>query len=636
MSLGYEAQGKLEWSEPPNKSFGDLSFRVAYQLAKQAKKKPPEIATELAQEISKSLLSEGRYVASVEGHQSGFLNFRIKDSVFFLDLLAKALDPSYGRIDLGEGGSKTVLVEHTAVNPNKALHIGHLRNVAIGDSVSRIFKFTRHNVSVLNYIDDSGLQVADILVGLKFLNYPEDAPAGVKYDHYAGDSIYVEVNKQYAQNPTLKEKQKFVLKAIEERDPDVFPFAAKITDRILREQLVTCWRFGAFYDLLVYESDIIQSKLWEYVFSELKARGIARHETEGKFLGCWIVTVPGEKEGEDKVLVRADGTATYVAKDTPLAGLKVGLIPDRFSYTRYIVQPNETQLWRTRAEGGETKTPPVPWGADKSITVIDTRQARLQRIITHILDQLAGTNSDGSIEERNVHLGYAIVSLSQKTASSLPGAEKFAVSAEEPSELVTMSGRKGTYINADDVLDAVKSKALEETKKRNTSVTDEKWLDTVSEQLAISAVRFSLLKQDLDKIIVFDLEDALQLIGETGPYMLYTFARASSITSKIGEMESEGELSPELLNTDSEVDLMKLISKFDIYVERSVKMLAPKWIAHFSFELCEAFNKFYEKNRVIQEENVDRRHSRIALVLAFRSVLKNSLELLGIQTLERI
>ncbi|MDG6998001.1 MAG: arginine--tRNA ligase, partial [Nitrososphaerota archaeon] len=202
-------------------------------------------------------------------------------------------------------------------------------------------------------------------------------------------------------------------------------------------------------------------------------------------------------------------------------------------------------------------------------------------------------------------------------------------------EVVTMSGRKGTYINADDVFDLLKRHALEETKKRNPEVTDESWFELVSEKLAISAIRFTLLKQDLDKMIIFDLEDSLKLIGETGPYMLYTYARASSILAKAG-VESETASNFAVLDSETEQNMADLISKFDLFIEKSVKMLAPKWIAHYSFELCEAFNKFYEKNRVIQEPDKVRKAVRLQLVRAFQNVLKKSLDLLGIECLPKI
>jgi arginyl-tRNA synthetase len=629
--LGYPVPSTIEWDEPPAPELGDASFRIGYQLAKSAGKKPAQISGEIAEKIENELKSQFKLVEKVEAHPSGFLNFWINRSRFFETVLLEARNSGYGSLDLG--GGKSALVEHTAVNPNKALHVGHLRNVALGDCIARILRFTNHSVKVLNYIDDSGLQVADVLVGFLYLGFPRQAPPGKKYDHYAGDDVYVAVNKRYDTDPSLKEKQKLVLKAIEERDKDIFPTAVEITDAILKEQLKTCWRFNASYDLFVYESDIIRSKLWEDTFSELKTKGIAKLEKEGMFAGCWIVTIKGEKEGEDKVLVRSDGTATYVAKDIPFAALKVGLIPDRFYYSKYSTEPDGHQIWRTESSGkGGTKSP-VVWGADISITAIGIEQGRLQRVILRILEQLAG---GADLSRKYVHLGYSLVTLSRETASSLSGTSTSAADASSSEGSVRMAGRKGIYINADVVMDALKSKAMEETKKRNPEESDQGFFDSVSEKLAISALRFSLLKQDLDKTITFDLEESLKLVGETGPYMLYTYARATNILSKIAEQSRADKIRADLLVSNAEQNLVLLLSKFDIYVEKCVKMLAPKWIAHSSFELCESFNKFYEANRVLQEPNPDLRSARIELVRSFQNVLKSALGLLGIEVLPKI
>jgi arginyl-tRNA synthetase len=401
----------------------------------------------------------------------------------------------------------------------------------------------------------------------------------------------------------------------------------EVTDRIIKEQLKTCWRFGARYDLFIYESDIIHSNLWSTVFESLKKKGIVRLETEGKLEGCWVVTVEGETEGEEKVLVRSDGTATYVAKDIPTAALKIALVPDPFKYSVYTAQPDGTNIWRTMVGEGERKTSPVPWGSE-NLTLIDSRQARLQRIVQYILAKSSGED----IKSKYGYVAYAIISLSPKTASALSITSE--ESEGEQQKVVTMSGRHGTYVNADDAMDLVKEKALEETKKRNPTVENPDWFDGVAEKLAISAIRFSILKQDLDKMIVFDSEESLKLIGETGPYLLYTYARASSVLSKLdASKRNSGE---PLIQTPEEIALLKTISKFSLSVEKTVKNLAPKWLAHYTYALSESFNSFYEVNRIIQEPNERTRNSRIELTKATRSVLASCLYLLGIEASERI
>jgi arginyl-tRNA synthetase len=632
-SLGYPRPEDLESAEPPDKEYGDLSFRVAFQISKQTRKKPSELALQIARK-AKEFASQARYVESIEAHPSGFLNFKLNKMSFYSQVLREAGKQGYGKITIGS--NQRVLIEHTSVNPNGALHIGHMRNVAIGDCLARVFAFASYSVQVLNYIDDSGLQVADLIVGMKYLGFSEDSPQGVKYDHYTRAPIYVQVTKKYDEDSSLLKKRELVLKQIEQHDPDIIDLVFRVTDRVLREQLKTCWRFGAYYDLLVYESDIIGTHLWSTVFEELKTKGIARFVTEGKLAGTWVVTVKGESEGEDKVLVRSNGVATYIAKDTPFAALKMGLVKDRFSYSRYVIQPNGKQLWRTMTSGGEVRESPVSWNPDKALTPIDDRQARLQRIIQYILSELAGQ----SMENRYIHVGYAIVSLSPKTAQMLGTDENEKQTNHYEKHSVTMAGRKGIFVYGDDALDALKRRALEETRKRNPDSNDSAWLESVSEKIAISALRYSLLKQDLDKVIVFDLEESLRLVGETGPYLLYTYARASSIITKWKKDSTEqgledGTFVPQL-KEETEIDLAKLISKFSIAVEKAVKMIAPKWIAHYSYEICEAFNKFYETNRVLQEPDPVLRRSRLKLVFATQNVLRESLGLLGIDVLERI
>ncbi len=627
--LGYSSVNELAWLEPPDSTLGDLAFRVAFDLAKSLGKKPGEIASAIS-ERSKDRVASSRYILSLEGHQSGFLNAKINLRNLAKDVLERAAEGSYGKIDLGHGSP--VLIEHTSVNPNKALHVGHLRNVAIGDCLNRVFRFSGYDTYVLNYIDDSGLQVADIIVGFNYLGFPKESTGNEKYDHYAGDTVYVTVTKKYETDPTLREKQKFVLKSMESNDSSISKIRLEITDRILKEQLKTCWRFGARYDLFVYESDIIHSNLWSTVFQTLKDKGIAKYETEGKLAGCWIVSTADEVEGEDKVLVRSDGTATYVAKDIPFAALKAGVVSDPFSYSIYVQQPDGSNILRTEINS-ENKTSPVPWGSE-SLTLIDTRQARLQRIIQYILSIF----SYGINESKYKFVGYAIISLSSRTASALaPAYEKDLEGESGDGKVVTMSGRHGTYVNADDAMDLVKSKALEETRKRNPEINDPTWFDNVAEKVAISALRFGILKQDLDKMIVFDSEESLKLIGETGPYLLYTYARTSSIISKLGS-ERRSDAMSEYTKLDSleEMALIKTISKFSICIEKTVKNLAPKWLAHYSYSLCESFNSFYEAHRVLQEPDPEVRESRIRLIRASQNVLRSCLSLLGIEALERV
>jgi arginyl-tRNA synthetase len=623
-SVVEEALKKLDYpivefhiSEPPEEGYGDLAANTAFTLAKRLRRPPLEVAKKIASEIK---LSEDSLIESVTADPPGYINFKLN-----YNLLAEKLLPNLRSseqvkpIDIGKGVKVTI--EHTSVNPNKALHIGHLRNVAIGDVIYRLLKHSGYDVKVLNYIDDSGAQVADVIVGFLYCNFKPEAPQGEKFDHYCGDTVYVKVNEMYGQNPALIEKQKQVLKELEDPSSEVSRLAKKITTQILEEQLKTCWRFGARYDCLNFESHIIHSKLWEELFEELKRRGIVKFVEEGRLKGCWIVEVEGEEEGEEKVLVRADGTATYVAKDIPYAAWKLGLVKDPFLYVEYAKQPDGTTLWATDLAQGCKK--PDFYGAEKSIVVIDVRQSRLQRIIKYILKQIAGE----SVEERYVHLGYAVVSLSPQTAKEMGFTEE--------ERLLHMSGRKGIYLNADDVLDALKKKALEETMKRNPGESME-WCERVSESIAVAALRFDLLKQDLDKMVVFDLSKALSLEGDTGPYILYSYVRASRILEKASAEGLNPSTPKPIITQLSEKRLLKALSKFDLVVEEAVKTLSPKTLARYAIQLATLFNNFYESTPVLSCLAEDVRASRLMLVAAFKAVLGKTMELLGLPIVERM
>jgi len=603
-------QVEFEPQEPPRAEFGDIYVNVAFSLAKALKKSPYEIAKMLAEKIGNA---DG---LSCEPYQPGYINFRIDyPELAFATLVREPPIPN-----LGNG--ERAIIEHTSVNPNKALHVGHARNVFLGDSISRILKATGYNVSVLNYVDDSGLQVADIIVGFLHAGFSvEPTNKQEKYDHYAGDTVYVKVTDLYEKSPKLQEKRGVVLKEIEERNSKTAKFAAEITKRILKEQLNTCWRVNAYYDCLVFESHILATKMWERFFKTLKEKGIAKYVKSGELAGCWIAITKEGEEDTEKVLVRSNGTATYIAKDIPFAAWKLGLTEDKFGYRMFLKQPNGQKLYATTLDGNEKH--PEFWGAKKALTVIDVRQRRLQDIISAILASLAGSE----IASRYIHLGYEVVTLSKNTATEL------GIEAEK--KFLQMSGRKGTYINLDNALDALHKKALTETKSRNEGES-KKWLEGIAEKIAIAAIRYELLKQDLDKIIIFDLQESLNLVGETGPYLQYSYARASRILEKAGFAAKVTEKSAAMLDKEWEVALIKMLSKFDLKVEEASANTAPKVLARYAFQLSSLFNSFYEKSPVISETNEEVKKARLALVTAFRNNLGKTAGLLGIDTPSRI
>lgn len=605
---------EFDVSEPPRKEFGDLTCNVAFQLAKHAKKAPPKIAAELAQAMQ---VDAGGYVESVEAHPAGYVNFKANYAKLSADTLSQVLNnPSgYGYPQTGAG--LHVLIEHTSVNPNKALHVGHIRNVIIGDALYRLLRATSHRVTVLNYVDDSGLQVADIVIGFKFAGFSIDPPAGKKFDQYSGDDVYVKINEMYEKDPALAEKRKLVLREIEEGKSEIAQLASQVTLRVLSEQLKTCWRMKARYDLLNFESHIVASKLWSESFELLKKHGIAQYETEGKNKGCWVIEA---KDEEDKVIVRSDGTATYVAKDIPYAAWKLGLVKDPFSYNEFAKQWDGTMLYATSLAG---KNEGMSFNSgQRVITVIDSRQARLQRIISQVLAKIGG-----GIDSRHYHhLGYEAVTISGETAKAL------GIDIGDR-EFMHMSGRKGIYVNADYVMDTLHSRAYAEVKLRNPDF-DEQTLHRIAEEIAISALRYNMIRQDLDKIITFDIKESLSLEGDTGPYLQYAYARSQRILEKSGQQVSGNSF--DRLSQEAEIVLIKEISKLDLVIEDAANSLSPKTLARYAYSLATAFNLFYEKVPVLKEQDDATRSARLSLVKAFGITLKNALDVLGIVALDRM
>jgi arginyl-tRNA synthetase len=605
---------EVEVTLPPNDAYGDLASAVPIRIAKQTSQKPGDVAVALADKAL-GLAKKSRYIGSVSPHKGGYLNFTINRSRFVAD--------SIGAISSGDLGAERkagerIVIEHTNVNPNKALHIGHARNLVLGDSLVHVMRYLGEKVQVLNYIDDSGAQVADIIVGFKFLGLPDEPPAGVKYDVYCGDRVYTRVNQEYAKNPTLKEKQSLVLREIEKGTGELADYTRAIVRRILEAQLSTCWRLGATYDLLNWESQLVHSKMWERIFETLKKTGDVKFQDQGENKGCWVI--PDPESGEEKVVVRSDGTVVYVAKDIPYAAWKVGLVEDPFGYDVFSTDQPGGVLYSTTLDGKRQNL--HFGGADLAVSVIDTRQSYLQRIVAKVLEKL----HEGS-SRRYLHRSYEVVSLSKKTAASL--------GFDIEGEFAHMSGRKGLYVNADTMLDKLKEKARSETRKRNLSESD-KWVDDVAEAVAVSALRYELLKQDPDKMIIFDMEDALQFQGDTGPYLLYTYARARRILDKTEGKSRINQSSAEKLVKKQELQLAKKMSTLDMSATTAGEFLSPKEIARFAHELAVLFNEFYESVPVNKEPDPELRDARLALVDASSRVLAESLRLMGIPVKDRI
>ncbi len=598
--------------EPAKPGFGDVSSNISFLLAKNLKKSPQEISNTISEKYSQF---NHTLVSKVESHPSGYLNFFANWEKLNQLILSESNLNEFGSVDLGK--NSTVVVEHTSVNPNKALHIGHIRNIIIGDTISRILEKSNYKVNVLNYVDDSGLQVADILVGFRHLGFSQNPPEGKKFDHYCGDDVYVKTTEKYEQDSSLEEIRKNILKELEDGTSEIARFADEITGKVLENQLETCWNLGVTYDCLNYESQIIRSGLWSKIFEKLKEMNLIEFEKEGKNSGCWVLR--GEGKEEDKVIVRSNGTATYIAKDIPYAAWKLGILEDPFNYKKYKkVQTGTRILWQTTLDS--SNEPKQNFAGEKVITVIDSRQARLQKIITTLMAKFK------SASDAYIHLGYESVTLSADTAKTL--------GLDTDGKQAQMSGRKGLYVNADSVYDLLKNKTTEETAKRHPEMNSSE-IEKTAHQISVGTLRYEMIKQDLDKIITFDLTKSLSLEGDTAPYIQYTHARAARIIEK-SEQTPTIDVDFSLLTDPNELYLVRMIGLFDLQVRDAARNLSPKVISRYCHDLAVAFNSFYENVKVLNIDNENLEKSRLCLVHSFKMTIGRALNLLGIDAPNRM
>jgi len=617
---GYDIEVSVE--EPTDPSYGDLTTTVALQLANQLRKNPKEVAEQIARRID---FKAHPYVKSVR-QVAGYLNFTFEPlnySVAVLEGISRNRS-DYGRPEGVE--PKRVLVEHTNSNPNKALHIGTLRNTVLGDCLARVLRYAGHVVRVLNYIDDSGAQVADNLVAHLYMGRPME-PKGERFDVYAG-RVYAEVHSTIESDEELAKKKSEIMSKIEQGDNEIARTARIFAERVVSDQLRTCWSANVFFDLLNWESDIVKSGLFDESISSLEKYGRISRPQDGRNKGAVTirlgdVEVFSKLEEPDEVLIRSDGTATYVGKDIAYAWWKVGEPSIDFKYRTFVVQPNGQTLWTTdHTKGGSS--PERYNGVDLAITVVDSRQEYPQTVVREALGFLS-QRAKGSYRP----FLYEVVALSGETAYQLSKDESF-----RPRKIVHMSGRKGLVVNAEDVLAELSKRAKSESSKRNPSAREE-WLDLVGSEIAVGSIRYALAKADLKNLMVFDIEEALRLDGDTGQRLQYAHARAYGILLKAGPYE-QGPLLPQLLKSEPEVTLVKELAKFSHWVKLAVEGLQPKYLTQYAKQLADKFNIFYESCPVLSAEPPDLRSSRLHLTEAFVVVFGKVLDLLGIPALKEM
>jgi arginyl-tRNA synthetase len=620
---------------PPNRSLGDLAAPVAFQLARALKKPPRAIAQELA-----AALAGVPGVARVTAAPNGYLNFFLDRPAFLLARLRQAVPPQ------SAGGDKTI-VEHTAINPNKAAHIGHLRNAALGDTLVRVLRFRGTPVEVQNYIDDLGVQVADIVVGFRELEGRD--LAGVKaiadttrFDYYCWD-LYSRVTEWYEQDKAHLDARARTLHDLEHGGNAAADIGAFIVDRIVRAHLATMARLNIGYDLLTYEGDIVRLHFWTHAFEILKAQGAVFKQTEGRLAGCWVMRIEDggapdaadeDEEQREKVIVRSNGVVTYVGKDIANQFWKFGLLGRDFHYRLFTTQWDGRPLWATSSSDGDPAAP--SFGRARRIyNVIDSRQMYLQALLSQALRTLGHARE----AENSIHFSYEMVALSHDTARKL-GYAVDPDSEEARKPFVEVSGRKGLGVKIDDLLDLLVTNASAEVASRNPEFSREE-CERTGRQIAVAAIRYFMLKFSRGKLIVFDMDEALSFEGETGPYLQYAVVRANNIFSKLYDREglaeadilSALEATPAGELTDEDSALWAIVfeaSRLDEIVEQVVRSLEFSVLAKYVFGLAQMFNAFYHRFPILNEEDVNRKRWRAAGVAYFRVQATRALALMGI------
>ncbi|MBI5227697.1 arginine--tRNA ligase [Candidatus Micrarchaeota archaeon] len=594
---------------------GDLSSKIAFVLAKEKKANPALLAHELAAKLAKAKPDTIEEIESTGPYVNFYLSPRAYASIINEILEAK---DHYGSSKNNKtskndkaGKSKTkkeqpekkgkVLIEFPSVNPNKPWHIGHLRNALLGDSVARILEFDGYVVERMDYIDDLGLQVAQSLWG--FLNYDSN-PHG-KFDQWLGEQ-YVGVAKKFEDDKTVVDGVRDVLKLMEEGNNEVSNAGRSMAEKCVLAQYETAFMFNIYHDVLIFESDILQT-IFEEGMDLIKQSGSVIRATEGKNTGCWVVQLSpkfeeefGKMDNPQKVLIRSDGTAVYTGKDVIFHLWKLGKLKNDFLYEEFTKQPNGKTAYKSSVRGKKMQFA----HADRAINVIGVEQKYPQRVIVEVLRTLNFKEA-----ECLHHLSYEHVGLPD---------EKF-------------SGRKGTWIGftTDELAAEAQSRTMEKIKLDGVGEKEKK---DIARIVGIGAIKFSFLKSSSDKRITFKWEEALSLEGDSGPYMQYAYVRTNGIFSKTKEKEKVSEIK----FNDSERKLLKDLASFGEIVTRSSKELAPHHICQYALSVAAAFSSFYANSPVIAESDESVRRTRLAIAKATSIVLKNALGLLGIECPERM
>jgi len=647
----YGVELAIVLERPPKIEMGEAASPACFELAKRLKKAPRQIAQEIANGLGKV---EG--IARVEVAGGGYLNAYFDRGAFW----ASARAEQSGESRAVSGGK--IIVEHTSINPNKAAHIGHVRNAVLGDTMVRILRHAGKRVQIQNYIDNTGVQVADVVIG--FLHMEQRTPIGVKmmaqepkFDYYCWD-LYAKATNFFEEDKEQAAKLRGeTLRAIEEGKGEDAEVAQVVADAIVGCHLRTMARLGIAYELLARESEILHLHFWDAAFGMLKKSGAIQLATSGKMAGCWVMPWKEEvttgaggigpesaentekTEGEDtqdKIIVRSNGTVTYVGKDIAYQLWKFGLLGKDFHYRKWPNAPEGQTVWATTSEANDLAASHFGEPATSVYNVIDARQAYLQKVVAAGLRALGHSKE----AEHSIHLSYEIVALTPRCAAEM-GYELTPEEARKP--YVEVSGRRGFGVKADDLLDKLETATIEEVRQRHAEMNTEEQKLT-AHAIAVGALRFFLLKFTRNAIIAFDFKDALSFEGETGPYCQYAVVRIRGIRRKGKEAGATDEavtkesVSRLLAGTEGNSlwELLVAAGSLDYAVDAAIATQEPAFIAKHAFQLAQALNNFYHKHHILSEADEQKRGFLLRLTELVEAQLVTALSLLGIEAPEKM
>jgi arginyl-tRNA synthetase len=648
----YGVELAIVLERPPKIEMGEAASPVCFELAKRLKRAPRQIAQEIANHFG-----EVDGIAKLEVAGGGYLNAYFDRAAFWASVRAEQSDER--RVASGE----KIIVEHTSINPNKAAHIGHVRNAVLGDTMVRVLRHAGNRVQIQNYIDNTGVQVADVVIGL--LHMEKVTPIWVKnramepkFDYYCWD-LYAKATSFFAADKARAAKLRgATLKSIEEGKGEDAEVAQVVGDAIVGCHLRTMARLDIRYDLLARESEILHLKFWEAAFEMLKKSGAIHLATSGKMAGCWIL--PWEEEektgnntessentedtekneeqenSQDKIIVRSNGTVTYVGKDIAYQLWKFGLLGKDFHYRKWPNAPEGQTVWATTSDVGDSSAPHFGEAAARVYNVIDARQAYLQKVVAAGLRALGHAKA----AEQSIHLSYEIVALTPRCAAEM-GYELIPEEAKKP--YVEVSGRKGFGVKADDLLNQLEAATIAEVQQRHAEMSAEEHQRT-AHAIAVGALRFFLLKFTRTAIIAFDFKDALSFEGETGPYCQYAVVRIRGIRRKgIEAGATNVEVTKESVNQmlagaegNGLWELLVAAGSLDYAVDAAIGTQEPAFVAKYAFQLAQEFNNFYHKHHILSEADEQKRAFLLRLTELVEAQLVKALSLLGIEAPEKM